>query len=124
MVSSKFLHDDGEDDEVFNEDWAEAGQIATADINQLEIDFLCALEWKLLVSPDEFDTMTTRLETAVAKNEVDKRGWATYSDMAVLLDHMQLLGMWHTLKECAWKVSDLIMRQLLREAVFNVVLFL
>ena len=27
MVASKFLHDDGEEDEVFNDEWAKSGNI-------------------------------------------------------------------------------------------------
>ena len=40
MLSSKFLHDDGEEDEVFNESWAEAGYTDIKELNDLEIDFL------------------------------------------------------------------------------------
>ena len=34
MVASKFLHDDGEEDEVFNDDWAEAGGMETSELNK------------------------------------------------------------------------------------------
>ena len=50
MVASKYLYDDGEVDEVFNDDWAEAGRLdSVAEMNRLEIEFLCAVEWSLHV---------------------------------------------------------------------------
>ena len=49
MVASKYLYDDGEVDEVFNDDWAEAGRVEVTEMNRLEIEFLCAVEWSLHV---------------------------------------------------------------------------
>jgi hypothetical protein len=43
MVASKFLHDDGEPDEVFNDEWAASAGLAVKDINQFERDFLQAI---------------------------------------------------------------------------------
>ena len=37
MVASKFLHDDGEEDEVFNDEWAEAGGMDKKDMNKWEM---------------------------------------------------------------------------------------
>ena len=58
MVASKYLYDDGEVDEVFNDDWAEAGRLEVAEMNRLEIEFLCAVEWSLHVQRAEFEQMT------------------------------------------------------------------
>ena len=59
MVASKYLYDDGEVDEVFNDDWAEAGRLdSVAEMNRLEIEFLCAVEWSLHVQDKEFEQMT------------------------------------------------------------------
>ena len=58
MVASKYLYDDGEVDEVFNDDWAEAGRIDVKEMNKLEIEFLCAVEWSLHVQDKEFEQMT------------------------------------------------------------------
>lgn len=43
MVASKFLNDDGEEDEVFNTEWAESGHLSIAKMNRLEKDFLKAI---------------------------------------------------------------------------------
>jgi hypothetical protein len=32
MVASKFLHDDGEDDEVFNDEWAASASMEKKDL--------------------------------------------------------------------------------------------
>lgn len=43
MVSSKFLYDDGEGDEVFTDEWAASGRISVKEVVQLERDFLKAI---------------------------------------------------------------------------------
>lgn len=43
MVASKFLNDDGEDDEVFNMEWAKSGHLTVPQINRLEKEFLDAI---------------------------------------------------------------------------------
>jgi len=48
MVASKFLHDDGEVDEVFNDEWAASAGLNVKDINNFERDFLQAIHWHLL----------------------------------------------------------------------------
>lgn len=48
MVSSKFLHDDGAEDEVFLHEWAVSGGITVAALKQLEKDFLNAMVISIL----------------------------------------------------------------------------
>ena len=43
MMASKFLYDEGVDEEVFNDDWANSVDIETEDVNQMERDFLSAI---------------------------------------------------------------------------------
>lgn len=43
MVASKYLYDNGTDDEVFNDEWAESANMEVPDINQLERQFLNAM---------------------------------------------------------------------------------
>ena len=43
MVASKFLHDDGEEGEVLNADWANSGDVSVAEMNRLEKEFLQAI---------------------------------------------------------------------------------
>lgn len=43
LVASKYLYDDGEEDEVFNDEWATSAAIALQDLNQAELEFLTAI---------------------------------------------------------------------------------
>lgn len=43
MMASKFLYDEGVDDEVFNDEWAASADMETEDINELERQFLSAI---------------------------------------------------------------------------------
>ena len=43
MMASKFMYDEGVDEEVFNDEWADSVDMETEEINQLERDFLKAI---------------------------------------------------------------------------------
>ncbi|XP_071531199.1 uncharacterized protein [Panulirus ornatus] len=43
MVASKYLYDDGEEDEVFNDEWATSAAVSLTDLNQAEREFLVAI---------------------------------------------------------------------------------
>ena len=43
MMASKFMYDEGVDEEVFNDEWADAGNMDVEDINTLEREFLSAI---------------------------------------------------------------------------------
>ena len=106
MVASKFLNDDGEDDEVFNDEWAESSGMEKKDLNKLEIEFLSAIDWRIFVSTDEFQTMTERLESNIAIRQCSLRGgWTTYSDLLVLADPNRLKRIWDLISDCAIKVT-------------------
>ena len=84
MVASKFLHDDGEEDEVFNDEWAKSGAMEKKELNELELNFLSAIDWSIYVSPNEYEQTTQKIELAVALKQVgDRGGWTTYSDLLV-----------------------------------------
>merc|ERR1711970_461421 len=91
MVASKFLHDDGEEDEVFNDEWASSGGIDTKELNKLELSFLSALDWRIYVDNQEFEKAVKNVETDIAFKEVTKRGWASYTDLDVLSTDVQNL---------------------------------
>ena len=40
MVASKYLYDEGEEEEVFNDEWGAAGGVAVPTLNALERGFL------------------------------------------------------------------------------------
>merc|ERR1712215_143776 len=91
MVASKFLHDDGEEDEVFNDEWASSGGIDTKELNKLELSFLSALDWRIYVDNQEFQMAVDKIETDIAFKEVTRRGWASYTDLDVLSTDVQNL---------------------------------
>jgi len=84
MVASKFLHDDGEEDEVFNDEWAKSGGLDTKELNKLEINFLSAMDWRVFVKKDEFTGVVERVEEDIALRQVAERGWATYTELTTL----------------------------------------
>lgn len=43
MVASKYLYDEGEEEEVFNDEWGAAGKMDVKTINNLEMNFLNAI---------------------------------------------------------------------------------
>lgn len=87
MVASKYLFDDGEDEEVFNDDWAISGELQLEKLNKLELEFLSAIDWRLHVKPVEFFKKLELIETLVAWKETRKRrsnGQYTYHDLVCL----------------------------------------
>lgn len=94
MMASKYLYDEGVDEEVFNDEWAQTAGVDTDDINNMERDFLDALDWQLYIKKDDFDQAMLSIEKSVALREGMKRGWLSYTDLHLLLDDtwMQFLG--------------------------------
>lgn len=43
MVASKYLYDEGEEEEVFNDEWGAAGKLDVKTVNKLEMNFLNAI---------------------------------------------------------------------------------
>ena len=43
MVASKFLNDNGEEDDVLNSEWAASANLTVPELNQLEKEFLYAI---------------------------------------------------------------------------------
>lgn len=43
MVASKYLYDEGEEEEVFNDEWGAAGRLDVQTVNTLELNFLDAI---------------------------------------------------------------------------------
>nr|XP_020447756.1 protein CNPPD1 [Monopterus albus] len=86
MVASKYLYDEGEEEEVFNDEWGAAGKLDVQTVNNLEMNFLNAIEWSLFTDPNDFFDMLSLLETSIAEQQGMKRGWFTYTDLCVLLE--------------------------------------
>lgn len=107
MVASKYLYDDGEEDEVFNDEWATSGNLEKKELNRLELEFLSAIDWNIYVSPDDYELTTQKLEFAVATKEVENRpgGWTTYTDINVLSRNLELIKVWQVFYEYTVKVT-------------------
>ncbi|OCT61000.1 protein CNPPD1-like isoform X1 [Xenopus laevis] len=90
MVANKYLYDEGEEEEVFNDEWGAAGRIDVQFVNSLEMNFLQAIDWSLYTHPREFFEVLRWLEGRVAEQQGMKRGWFTYTDFCVLLEQ----GLW------------------------------
>ncbi|XP_050428921.1 uncharacterized protein LOC126838481 [Adelges cooleyi] len=54
LVASKYLHDDGELDSAINSEWATAYGISLKDINQMEKEYLSAMNWEFYISEEEY----------------------------------------------------------------------
>lgn len=107
LVASKLLHDDGEEDEVFNEEWANSAGMEKKELNRLEMEFLSNIEWNCHVAPKQFKKMTDRLEQSVIKRQIDRRqgGWTTYTDINTLSKHIDLQMIWERLANVALQVT-------------------
>ncbi|XP_035533589.1 protein CNPPD1 [Morone saxatilis] len=86
MVASKYLYDEGEEEEVFNDEWGAAGKLDVKTVNTLEMNFLNAIEWSLFTEPNDLFDILSQLETRIAERQGMKRGWFTYTDLCVLLE--------------------------------------
>ncbi|MBZ3880600.1 Solute carrier family 23 member 3 [Sciurus carolinensis] len=86
MVASKYLYDEGEEEEVFNDEWGAAGGVAVPTLNALERSFLRAMDWSLYTDPREIFEVLSWLESCVAEQQGRRRGWYTYTDLCVLLE--------------------------------------
>ncbi|RWS13006.1 protein CNPPD1-like protein [Dinothrombium tinctorium] len=93
MVASKYLFDDGEEEEVLNEEWADFGNTDLKALNKLEAEFLNAIDWDLFVDPTLFFQWLSLIEVLVVKNECRKRCWngLSYSEVLTLLDNASIL---------------------------------
>ena len=60
-MASKYLTDEGEPEEIYNDDWARAADLSVADINRLEKRFLNLIDWNLYVSNQEFVNFSKQL---------------------------------------------------------------
>nr|CAB3232306.1 protein CNPPD1 [Phallusia mammillata] len=85
MIASKYLQDEGLDDEVFNDEWAASGLVDVDYVNDLEADFLKAIDWRVLVRQPEFRRMLYINEMRIATKQGFARGWFTYTDVQCLL---------------------------------------
>lgn len=89
MVSTKFYSDYDESD-VFASTWAQEGQVDIERLKQLEIMFLNAIQWKILVSQNEFYGTLKTVEKLLAMKEGLARGSSfTYHELELLMPSLE-----------------------------------
>lgn len=83
MIASKFLYDDGEDDEVYNDEWAASGGMDVKELNRLEREFLEAMDWTCFIDYETFMKQLAKVEAAISLHQFSKRGsnGMTYSEL-------------------------------------------
>ncbi|XP_034950291.1 protein CNPPD1 [Chelonus insularis] len=96
MVASKFLNDDGEEDEVINGQWAASGNITSTQMNRIEKEFLHAINWSIYVHDEEFWNRLKKLEECIAYKEARKRGWFSYAELSCLMKIIDLTALVRT----------------------------
>ncbi|KAJ8985003.1 hypothetical protein NQ317_016914 [Molorchus minor] len=82
MVSSKYLFDDGESDEVFADEWAASGGISVRD-----------LDWKIYISELTFWEKLNEMETTLAIKQGISRGHFTYTELQNLIGSVELYNL-------------------------------
>ncbi|XP_014476283.1 PREDICTED: protein CNPPD1 [Dinoponera quadriceps] len=91
MVASKYLHDDGSEDEVVDAAWAISGRLTLSRTIKLEMEFLKAVNWMVSVRQETFWERLRQLEKEVAYREVQKRNWCSYTELNCLMSYSQLI---------------------------------
>ncbi|XP_071112232.1 uncharacterized protein [Haliotis cracherodii] len=94
MMASKYMYDEGVDEEVFNDEWAEAANMELDEVNQMERDFLSAMDWQLFVSQSEFLKSVQDIERRIAWTQGCDRGWLSYTDLDVLFHDKLTRHLW------------------------------
>lgn len=90
MVSTKFYSDYDETD-VYISNWAEEGELTVERLKQLEIQFLNAIQWNLLVSQNEFYEKLRTVERLLAMKEGLSRSWFTYTELEMLMPNLEIV---------------------------------
>lgn len=87
LLASKYLIDEGEVEEIYNDDWALASELPVKEINKLEKSFLRQMDWDLYVSSEEFWEFTSQLTEKTTRKKIQLQfDQCTYTDLDVLLN--------------------------------------
>lgn len=89
MVSTKLYYDYNEM-EVFASAWAEEGSIDLERLKQLEISFLNAIQWNVLVNKNVFYEKLKTVEKLLAMKEGLSRGWFSYTELELLMPSLEI----------------------------------
>lgn len=86
LLASKYLIDEGETEEIYNDEWADVSDLPVQEINKLEKSFLRQMEWELYVSSKEFWMFTNELTERTTRKKIQHQyNQCTYTDLEFLL---------------------------------------
>lgn len=88
MISTKFYS--GHDEETYLSDWIVDGNMTEDKLKQLELEFLCAIDWNIYISNEHFFAKLSTVEKTLAKREGLRRGWLTYTELIQFLPSFTL----------------------------------
>ncbi|MFH4973604.1 hypothetical protein AB6A40_000313 [Gnathostoma spinigerum] len=86
VVASKYLHDGGLEEFVYNDEWAVSAASSLKRVNDLEVQLLNVLSWNICVNADEFERILCDVERWVASNSLSKNGFGTYNELSLLVE--------------------------------------
>ncbi|KAH7637617.1 protein cnppd1-like [Dermatophagoides farinae] len=102
VVATKFLYDKGGADLVYNDEWATFTNIDLDDLNQLERDFLDAIQWSCYVRPETFQEQMIKMEGLISLNEFRKRNRNTMTYMEMISSFNYLRHFYDQNNELLW----------------------
>lgn len=91
MVASKFLFDKGENELIYNDEWASIADLDTEDLNKIEREFLNALNWSCYVNQQTFMEQLVKFEALISANEIFKRSpnTMTYVELISIFKYLK-----------------------------------
>ncbi|XP_055387197.1 formin-J [Condylostylus longicornis] len=90
VVSSKFCYDDDEDSTFYLDDFLQDCDTSLEHYKKLEMEFLCAIDWNIYISNENFQKKLETIEKFLAKREGIRRGWLTYTELLHFLPSFTL----------------------------------
>uniref|UniRef100_A0A1I7VSL2 Protein CNPPD1 n=1 Tax=Loa loa TaxID=7209 RepID=A0A1I7VSL2_LOALO len=92
IIASKYLHDVGQREFIYNDEWAALANISLKRVNEMELNVLDAIHWNTSVNQVEFIQILEKVETWVARDSLKKRGFCTYNEIAILLSRTSFIS--------------------------------
>ncbi|VBB25470.1 unnamed protein product [Acanthocheilonema viteae] len=91
IIASKYLHDVGQREYIYNDEWAALASISLKRVNEVELNVLDAIHWNTIVTHVEFIRILEEVEVWIANDSLKKRGFCTYNEIAVLLSRISFI---------------------------------
>jgi len=92
LLASKYLIDEGEANDIYNEDWAETAKVSVKKVNQIEKNILSDLDWNLFVSAQEYLHFLEKFNLRFTIKKVKfQQNSCTYADVDYLFQNCYFL---------------------------------